>query len=145
MYFHFAICTLMPQLTDSSEQNPFCVASTSSAPQDICGLLWKPKLHYQVRTSPPLLPNLNEMNPAHIPTCFLYVHLNLIPKWFLAKIIFSGIDSSILKEFVSSKLISSPCRDFHCVGREAGCCHEAASQSPSAVSSSLLNLLQAIN
>jgi len=41
------------------KQSSSSEANSHSTSQDIPCLLWKPKVHYRVHRSPPLIPNLN--------------------------------------------------------------------------------------
>jgi hypothetical protein len=61
------------------EQSPCWEANNHSASQEIHGLLWNPKAHYSVHKSPPLVPNLGQMNPIHtFPSCSPKIHSNII-------------------------------------------------------------------
>ena len=52
---------------------------SSSTRHDISRILWNPKVHYHFHNSPPLVPILRQMNPAHTLTSyFLEHHSNII-------------------------------------------------------------------
>jgi hypothetical protein len=46
--------------------NPSWEENRCSANQEICHLLWNPKVHYHVHKSMPLISILNQRNPIHI-------------------------------------------------------------------------------
>jgi hypothetical protein len=53
---------------------PNCVA-THKLPNN----LWNPKVHYRVNKSPPLVPNLSEIDPVHTSLSYLSeIHFNII-------------------------------------------------------------------
>jgi hypothetical protein len=47
------------------DQSTSWEANSRSANYEIPCLLWKPMTHYRVQKSPPLVINLNQMNPVH--------------------------------------------------------------------------------
>ena len=59
-------------------------ANSSSAAQEIRGILWNPKVHYRIQKSPLLVPVWKHINPVHtnstspLPSCFLEIHFNII-------------------------------------------------------------------
>jgi len=72
------------------EQSPSYKAVSSSPSQEISLLLWNRNVHYHIRSSPPLIPTLSQINPIHT-LCFDYfeTHFNIIftatpifPSWF---------------------------------------------------------------
>jgi len=59
--------------------DPSWKADSSSASQEIHCLIWKPKLHYPVHKSPPLVRMLSHINPFHVfPSYLLKIHLKII-------------------------------------------------------------------
>jgi hypothetical protein len=53
---------LPSQLTDSMEQSPSSEADSFSSNQEIPHILWYPKIQYRVRSSPPFVPILSQIN-----------------------------------------------------------------------------------
>jgi hypothetical protein len=61
------------------EQSPPWEANSHSANQEILHLLWCPKINLRIHNSPPLVPNLSQMNPMQtFPPYFLKIHSNTI-------------------------------------------------------------------
>ena len=73
---YIELCVWVP--INSIEQSPSWEAYSSSASQEIPHILWKPKVHYQVYKSPPLVCILSHINPGHFPYYTLKVHINII-------------------------------------------------------------------
>ena len=66
-------------LTYSLEQSPTWEANSSSANQEIPGILWNLKVHYRVHKCPPPVPIRSQLDPVHASTShFLKIHLNII-------------------------------------------------------------------
>jgi hypothetical protein len=67
--------TILLYVSNSTEQSPSWEANSHSASQEIIRILRKPLVHYCVLKSPPLVPNLSQMNPVHtFPPCFPKFH-----------------------------------------------------------------------
>jgi hypothetical protein len=89
------------------ELSPSWEASSWAATQKISNILWKPKVQYRVHKSPPLVPTLIQINPAHITPSYLKsililsAHLRLgIPSGFYP----SGFPINILYAFLFSPI-----------------------------------------
>ena len=60
------------------EQNPSWEANSSSACWEIPSTLWILKVHYHTHNIPPPVPVLIQINPNHVPSYFLNIHLILL-------------------------------------------------------------------
>ena len=76
------------------EQIPSWETNRFSGSQDICCILWNPKVYYCMYKSPPSLPFLSQIIPFHAPSPnFLKTQFNILPSmrsysnWALSQII----------------------------------------------------------
>jgi hypothetical protein len=60
------------------QHSPSWEANSSSASQEIRGILWNPKIYYRIRKCQPPVPVLRQINPVHILSTFLNIHFNII-------------------------------------------------------------------
>jgi hypothetical protein len=59
--------------------SPPSEAANCAATQEFPSILWNPKVHYLVLKSPPLVPNLRQIDPVHTtPTYFSKAHFNIV-------------------------------------------------------------------
>jgi hypothetical protein len=73
------VLVLAGWLTNSMEQAPSWEANIHSPNPEILRLLWKPKVHYLVHKSHPLVRILSQMHPVHIfSTYFANIHSDII-------------------------------------------------------------------
>jgi hypothetical protein len=61
------------------ELSPSWEAANCAATQELHSVLWNPKVHYRVHKSPPLIPNLRQIDPIHTnPSYISKIHFNIV-------------------------------------------------------------------
>jgi hypothetical protein len=92
------------------ELSPSWRATNSAVTQEFPSILWKPKVHYHVHKSPPLVPILSQINQIHTITSYLCkIHFNIVhpPMPWSSP----GFPTSILYPFVSPIHATCPVHD----------------------------------
>jgi hypothetical protein len=77
--FIWQIMTLMFHTYLLKELGPSWGAANCAAIQKLASVLWKPKVHYRVHKSPPIVPILNQIDPVHIiPSYLSKIYFNIV-------------------------------------------------------------------
>jgi hypothetical protein len=79
-------------ITASPENNPWGRTDTSSAKQEIPGILWNPKIHCCVRNIRPLVLNLSHINPVFAPPMsYIFTFILILYSSLLVGLTTSGL------------------------------------------------------
>jgi hypothetical protein len=74
--FHFILTV---KLTNFMELSPSWEAANCAATQELPNILWNPEVHHCVHKSPPLVPNLSQIEPVHTTSSHLSkIHFNIV-------------------------------------------------------------------
>jgi hypothetical protein len=77
--------------THSMELSPSWEAASSAATQELCNILYNPKVHYRIHKSPPLVPILSQISLVHTtPSCLCEIYFNIIDPRTSCSSLFSG-------------------------------------------------------
>jgi hypothetical protein len=62
-----------------TELSPSWEAANCAATQEFLSILWKPKFHYRVHNSPPLVPIMSQIDPGHtIASHLCKIYFNIV-------------------------------------------------------------------
>jgi hypothetical protein len=86
------------------ELSPCWKVANCTAIQELPSILWKPKVHYHVHKSPPLVPILSQINPVHTTPSYLSkIYFNIVQPLLLcfpSGLLPSGFPTNILYAFL---------------------------------------------
>jgi hypothetical protein len=108
--FQFAIHPAIARYNETNymELTPSWEAASCAAAQELPNILWKPKVHYRVHQSLPLVPILSHINPGYTTLSYLAkIHFNIIHPPTSCGLLPSGFSTSIQYSFLFSPVCAT--------------------------------------